>query len=108
MPSTYAENKTQPATAEVTRIMINSMVAGAIPPEDARYVGQLVAQHTGMTQQEAEKRVQDTYDRAQAKLKEIESENPSTAPFAAHMRTLVTNFDLKRYMSVLAAMRKRG
>jgi signal transduction histidine kinase/CheY-like chemotaxis protein len=44
----------------------------------------------------------------EAKLKEIETENPSTAPFAAHLRTLVTNFDLKRYMSVLAAIRKRG
>ena len=44
----------------------------------------------------------------EAKLQEIESENPLTAQFAAHLRTLVTNFDLKRYMSVLAAMRKRG
>jgi CheY-like chemotaxis protein len=41
----------------------------------------------------------------EAKLQEIEAENPATAPFAAHLRTLVSNFDLKRYMSVLDAIR---
>jgi DNA-binding response OmpR family regulator len=41
----------------------------------------------------------------EAKLKEIEAEDPATAPFAEHLRTLVSNFDLKRYMSVLAAIR---
>ncbi len=44
----------------------------------------------------------------EAKLKEIETEDPATAPFAAHLRTLVSNFDLKRYMSVLGAMREKG
>ena len=44
----------------------------------------------------------------EAKLKEIETEDPTTAPFAAHLRTLVSNFDLKRYMSVLATLRKEG
>jgi signal transduction histidine kinase/CheY-like chemotaxis protein len=44
----------------------------------------------------------------EAKLQEIEAEDPATAPFAAHLRTLVSNFDLKRYMSVLAALRKEG
>jgi signal transduction histidine kinase/CheY-like chemotaxis protein len=42
----------------------------------------------------------------EAKLKEIEAEDPSAAPFAARLRTLVSNFDLKRYMSVLGAMRQ--
>jgi signal transduction histidine kinase/CheY-like chemotaxis protein len=41
----------------------------------------------------------------EAKLQEIEAEDPATAPFAAHLRTLVSNFDLKRYMSVLDAIR---
>jgi signal transduction histidine kinase/DNA-binding NarL/FixJ family response regulator len=44
----------------------------------------------------------------QAKLHEIESEDPSNKPFAVHMRGLVANFDLKRYMTVLEAMRKNA
>jgi CheY-like chemotaxis protein len=44
----------------------------------------------------------------QAKLQEIESEHPANKPFTTHLRTLITNFDLKRYMNVLEAMRKNG
>ena len=44
----------------------------------------------------------------QAKLTEIETEDPSNKPFAKHLRQLVANFDLKRYMHVLEAMRKNG
>jgi hypothetical protein len=44
----------------------------------------------------------------QAKLTEIEAEDPSNTPFAKHLRQLVANFDLKRYMHVLEAMRKNG
>jgi signal transduction histidine kinase/CheY-like chemotaxis protein len=43
----------------------------------------------------------------QAKLREMEAD-PATRRFAAQMRTLVTNFDLKRYMHVLEGMRKHG
>ena len=41
----------------------------------------------------------------QAKLREIEAEDPASKPFATHMRSLVANFDLKRYMNVLEALR---
>jgi signal transduction histidine kinase/CheY-like chemotaxis protein len=40
-----------------------------------------------------------------AKLKEIEAENPANGAFAAHLRGLVSNFNLKRYMQVLDSMR---
>ncbi|MES1263478.1 MAG: ATP-binding protein, partial [Peristeroidobacter soli] len=43
----------------------------------------------------------------QAKLREMESD-PTNKPFATRMRTLVANFDLKRYMNVLEGMRKHG
>lgn len=72
-PGVSADNKIPSATAEVTRIMVNAIRAGALPPEDARYVGQLVSQRTGMTQQEAEKRAEEIFNRAETKLKEIES-----------------------------------
>lgn len=54
--------------SEVARIFKHSIRTGPLPAEDVRYVGQLVAQRTGLSQQEAEKRVTDTYARAQAKL----------------------------------------
>jgi signal transduction histidine kinase/CheY-like chemotaxis protein/purine-cytosine permease-like protein len=43
----------------------------------------------------------------QAKLREMEAD-PANRPFADRMRTLVANFDLKRYMHVLEGMRKHG
>jgi signal transduction histidine kinase/CheY-like chemotaxis protein/purine-cytosine permease-like protein len=43
----------------------------------------------------------------QAKLREMEHD-PTNKPFATRMRTLVANFDLKRYMNVLEGMRKHG
>jgi hypothetical protein len=59
--------------AEVTRIFMNTAQSGALPADDVRYVGQIVAQRTGLTQPEAEKRVSDTYARMQAKLRDAEA-----------------------------------
>lgn len=59
--------------AEVGRIFANDLRGGALPADDQRYVAQLVAQRTGMSQQDAEKRVSDVYARTQAKLKEAET-----------------------------------
>jgi hypothetical protein len=58
---------------EVTRIFMNTLRTEPLPAEDIRYVGQLVAQHTGLTQQDAEKRVIDTYARAQVKIRDMET-----------------------------------
>ncbi len=63
-----SQSATGPApTAEVVRIFANAASANALPPEDARYLGQLVAQRTGLSQQDAEKRVHETFARLQAK-----------------------------------------
>jgi hypothetical protein len=74
---------TEPASnassSEVNRIFTNTLRIGALPPEDVRYVGQLVAQRTGMSQQDAEKRVTDTYARAQASLREAQTAARSAA-----------------------------
>ena len=61
------------SAAEVTRIFVRSVRAGALPPEDARYVGQLVAQRTGLSQADAEKRVTDTFGRMQAQVRDAET-----------------------------------
>ena len=58
--------------AEITRIFMNSIATGPLPAEDSRYAGQLVAQHTGLTQQAAEKRVTDIYARIQSRLRTAE------------------------------------
>lgn len=58
------------STAEVTRILANAFASGKLPPEDARYAGQLVSQRAGMSQQEAEKKVNDTFNQLEAKKQE--------------------------------------
>lgn len=58
--------------AEVSRIFMNVSRTEPLPAEDIRYVGQLVAQRTGLSQQDAEQRVTDTYARAQARLRDAE------------------------------------
>ena len=57
------------SSTEATRILANAMTSGSLAPEDARYVGQLVAQRTGLPAAEAEKRVTDTFARMQASAK---------------------------------------
>ena len=62
------------ATAEVGRIFTNAAASGKLPEEDARYAAQLVSQRTGVSQQEAEKRVNDTFNQLQTKKKEAETQ----------------------------------
>ncbi len=61
------------SASEVTRIFMNSVRTGPLPPEDVRYAGQVVAQRTGLTQQQAERRVVETYNQIQGKLNEAET-----------------------------------
>ena len=56
--------------AEAARILANGLRTGSLPVEDSRHVAQLVAQRTGLSPAEAEKRVNDTYARAKAALDE--------------------------------------
>jgi CheY-like chemotaxis protein len=42
----------------------------------------------------------------EAKLVELEAQDPTAAALATHLRTLISNFDLKRYMNVLGALRE--
>jgi hypothetical protein len=66
----------QPTAApvpEVIRIFMHAVPTAALPAEDVRYVGQVVARHTGLTQQVAEKRVSDTYARMQEHLRDVQT-----------------------------------
>jgi len=41
----------------------------------------------------------------QAKLRQIEADDPASKPVTTHLQALVANFDLKRFMNVLETMR---
>lgn len=79
MPSSGAGTAAAPAggeagaTREVARIIANAVSTGNLPADDSRYVGQIVAQRTGISQADAEKRVADSYARLQAKLRDAQN-----------------------------------
>ncbi len=63
-PST---DPTSPANvAEVGRIVARSLAEGSVAPADKTYVGQIIAAKTGISQADAEKRVDDTIGQAKA------------------------------------------
>lgn len=84
---------------EVTGIFANSISTGQLPQEDRQYVAQLIAQRTGISQQEAEQRVQTTYDKAQAKLKETKEKAQKVADEA---RKATSYLMLWTFISLLA------
>lgn len=57
-------------TAEVGRILATSIANDSLSAEDSAYIAQLVSQHTGLTQQEADTRVKEIYNNLQTKAKE--------------------------------------
>ena len=69
-------------TAEVGRIFANALRTGTLSPEDSRYASQVVAQRTGLSQQDAEKRVNDVYSRAKANLEEAKTKAKAMADSA--------------------------
>ena len=76
--------------AEVTGIFANSIYSGALPKDDLTYVAQLVSQNTGISQQEAEQRVQAVYNKAQANLKEAKDKAQQAADAARKTTSYVT------------------
>jgi hypothetical protein len=61
------------AAAEASGIFLNAMKNGALPPEDANHLGQQIALRTGISAQDAQKRVTDTFARMQIKARETET-----------------------------------
>ncbi|MDQ2777961.1 MAG: hypothetical protein M3Y32_00205 [Pseudomonadota bacterium] len=59
--------------AEVSRIFANAISTGTLSAPDTRYVGQVVAARTGLSQADAEARVKTTFDTLQTKLKQAET-----------------------------------
>ena len=80
--ATTATTTSPGSAAEVGRIFVNSLRVGVLPADDIRYVGMLVAQRTGMSQQTSEQRVRDTYARMQTTLRTAELEARAAADHA--------------------------
>jgi hypothetical protein len=55
-----ASASSQEVTAQATRILANGLRTGDVPPADRTYLTQLVAAKTGISQADAQKRVDDT------------------------------------------------
>ena len=68
-----AGSATNTSSAEISRILMNSIKQGALPPDDATYVAAAVSARTGLTPAEAEARVQATFNRMQSKLRDAEA-----------------------------------
>ncbi|ADU72201.1 hypothetical protein [Pantoea sp. At-9b] len=99
MPSASHQSVSPAQLGEVTGIFVNSITTGALPQEDRQYVAGLIAQKTGISQQEAEQRVQSTYDKAQAKLKETKEKAQQAADTA---RKTTSYLMLWTFISLLA------
>jgi hypothetical protein len=68
--------------AEIGRILMFHNLSEPLPEDDVRHMGQLVAQRTGLSQEDAQKRVTDTYARAQSQLREAETDARAAADAA--------------------------
>lgn len=68
-----AEPPSPAVQAEAARIIANGLRAGALPQDDAFHLATVVAQRTGLSPQDAEKRVTDTFTAAQSKLRDVQA-----------------------------------
>jgi hypothetical protein len=68
-----------PMGAEAGRIFANGLEAGALPAEDVKYLGQQVSQRTGLSQADAEKRVNDDFARMKAKADQAKADAKEAA-----------------------------
>jgi hypothetical protein len=66
-------------TAEAGRILASGLESGALPADDVHYLGQLVSQKTGLSQADAEKRVNDDFARLKAKTEQAKAQAQDAA-----------------------------
>ncbi|HZZ12959.1 MAG TPA: hypothetical protein VFE79_19925 [Paraburkholderia sp.] len=87
------------ARDEAARIFLNSAATGdQLSPEDSAYLGQLVAQRTGLTPQAAQARVTTTYSRLLQKMSALDTAAKNAADAA---RKLAIGASLWLFVSLL-------
>lgn len=68
-----------PMGAEAGRIFASGLESGALPADDVKYLGQQVSQRTGLSQADAEKRVNDAFAHMKAKADQAKAEAKEAA-----------------------------
>ena len=68
-----------PMGAEAGRIFASGLEAGALPADDVKYLGQQVSQRTGLSQADAERRVNDAFARMKAKADQAKADAKEAA-----------------------------
>ena len=66
----------------MTRIFANGIRTGSLPNDDVEYVGQVVAQRTDLSQQQAEQRVREVFTNLQTTLTDAETKAREAADAA--------------------------
>ncbi len=67
------------SNAEAGRIFASGLESGALPQDDVHYLGQVVAQRTGLPQADAEKRVNDAFAKMKTKAEQAKAEAKEAA-----------------------------
>ncbi len=88
----------QQAAAEAGRILARSLSSGDVSPADKTYLGQLIAAKTGLSQADAEKRVDDVTGQAKAAAAKAEQAAKDAAEAA---RKATAYFSLWLFVSML-------
>jgi hypothetical protein len=70
------------SNAEAARIFASGLQAGALPANDVTYLGQVISQRTGLSQADAEKRVNDTFASMKAKADQAKAQAKEAADAA--------------------------
>ena len=81
-PGTTGNSSSTSPTAEVGRILSMGIKNGSLSPADSQYLAQLVAQRTGITPDDAQKRVNDTFAQAQQAIGEAKAQAKAAADAA--------------------------
>ncbi|MBY0409093.1 MAG: hypothetical protein K2Q97_02955, partial [Burkholderiaceae bacterium] len=74
--------KPAPPVAEVAQVFTNALRTGSLPQDDAAYVARLIAQHTGVAQDVAQKRVSDAFTKVQTTIEEAKQQTKAAADTA--------------------------
>lgn len=84
---------------EITRVVATSLVNGAPSQQDKDYLAQVIASHTGLSQQDAAKRIDDTFAQIQAA---IQKATDKAKEFADNARKAAIGFTLWSFAALLA------
>src|SRR6185312_8619044 len=74
-----ANSDSRAQSAEAGRIMLTSLKNGSVAQDDVTFLGQEIAQRTGMSQADAEKRVSDTFAQLKAKVDQAKAQAKEAA-----------------------------